>query len=398
MHDATSPHTRPDEITARPDVVGPWGERDRQREGAARPMAATMAYNPRLASFTELVRRRLLHRTGDVLVRVGDRVNADDVVAREMVPGRLRVLDVAKALGVSPGGVAQHLRVQEGQTITMGMELASVHRLRLRVGRLLSPFEGLVVGIREGLLFVRQDPYPRDLLAYVPGEVLEVFPHRGVSIGTTGALVSGIWGSGPDHQGVLVLPVDDPQAPLTWQQVSVRYRGTVLVGGTLQDPRVLYRARQFRVHGIVAGSMNPALRPACERLGLTVIITEGMGQIPMAEPVFELLRSLHGHTALVGGASVNGGPYAVPDATAGPEVIIPQPRFDQVPIHEAPRALAVGMVVRLTRPPYVGTVARVEAIPSTPQLTAVGIPAMGAMVRMPDGQRLFVPLTNLEIL
>ncbi len=387
--------------------------------------AALAAHTPRLASSVDLVRRRLLQRTGDVLVHVGDRVDASDVVAREMLPGRLRVIDVAKALGVSPGAVARYLRVQEGETITGGTELATVRRLGLRVKQLLSPVEGLVIGIRNGLLFVRQEPRPRDLAAYVPGEVLEVFPHRGVSIGTTGAFVGGIWGCGSDHgadysaagysgaeysgagyssagysAGVLVVTVDHPQAPLTWQQVGIRYRGTVLVGGTLQDPRVLYRARQFRVHGIVAGSMHPGLRPVCERLGMTVIITEGMGQIPMAEPVFDLLRSLHGHTALLGGAPGGDGLGAAPDlgSGTGPEVIIPQPRGRQTLVREAPRALEVGMVVRLTRPPHVGTVARVEAVPVTPQLTAVGIPAMGATVRLSNGQRVFVPLVNLEVL
>jgi hypothetical protein len=372
--------------------------------------AAIAAHTPRLASSVDLVRRRLLHRTGDVLVHVGDRVDADEVVAREMLPGRLHAIDVAKALGVSPRAVAKHLCVQEGDTITGGTELATVRRLGLRVKQFLSPVEGLVIGIRNGLLFVRQRPRQRDLTAYVPGEVLEVFPHRGVSIGTTGAFVGGIWGSGPGHgadysgagysAGVLVVTVDHPQAPLTWQQVSIRYRGTVLVGGTLQDPRVLYRARQFRVHGIVAGSMHPGLRPMCERLGLTVIITEGMGQIPMAEPVFDLLRSLHGHMALLGGARGGDGLGAVSDAGSGtgPEVIIPQPRGRQTLVREAPRALEVGMVVRLTRPPHVGTVARVEAVPVTPQLTAVGIPAMGATVRLSNGQRVFVPLVNLEVL
>jgi hypothetical protein len=363
--------------------------------------AAIAAHTPRLASSVDLVRRRLLHRTGDVLVHVGDRVDAHDVVAREMLPGRLRVIDVAKALGVSPGAAAAHLCVHEGETITAGMELASVRRLGIRVKQLLSPVEGLVIGIRAGLLFVRQEPRQRDLTAYVPGEVLEVFPHRGVSIGTTGALVGGIWSSGAEYSaGVLVTTVDHPQAPLTWQQVGIRYRGTVLVGGTLQDPRVLYRARQFRVHGIVVGSMHPGLRPVCERLGLMVIITEGMGRIPMAEPVFGLLRSLHGHMALLGGApggaGLGGGSAA--GNGIGPEVIIPQPRGQQTLVHEAPRALEVGMVVRLTRPPHVGTVARVETVPMTPQLTAVGIPAMGATVRLPNGQRVFVPLVNLEVL
>jgi hypothetical protein len=367
--------------------------------------AAIAAHTPRLASSVDLVRRRLLHRTGDVLVHVGDHVDAEDVVAREMLPGRLHVIDVAKALGVSPRAVAKHLSVQEGETITGGTELATVRWLGLRVKQLLSPVEGLVIGIRNGLLFVRQRPRQRDLTAYVPGEVLEVFPHRGVSIGTTGAFVGGIWGSGPDHgagysAGVLVVTVDHPQAPLTWQQVGIRYRGTVLVGGTLQDPRVLYRARQFRVHGIVVGSMHPGLRPVCERLGLTVIITEGMGQIPMAEPVFDLLRSLHGHMALLGGARGGDGLSTLSDAGSGtgPEVIIPQPRGRQTLVREAPRALEVGMVVRLTRPPHVGTVARVEAVPVTPQLTAVGIPAMGATVRLSNGQRVFVPLVNLEVL
>ncbi|MBC7235795.1 MAG: hypothetical protein H5T69_08135 [Chloroflexi bacterium] len=350
-------------------------------------MTIVPVQNPRFAPSIEIVRRRLLPKPGEVVVRLGDRVNGNDTVARTSLEGHLRVIDVAKELRVDTGSVERHLLVREGQAIAAGEELARVQRGRVSLRRLRSPYAGTVAGIHEGRVFLRQEPRPLELRAYVPGEVIEVFPHRGVSIRAVGALIAGIWASGSDQQGFLLVPVAHHDAPLTWQQVGIRYRGTILVGGTLQDPRVLYRARQFRVHGLLVGSMHPALRPICERLGLTVVIIEGMGQIPMAEPVFRLLQSFHGHPAILGGAPEQGG--------SGPEAFIPDGDTNPTMMRSY-HTIEADMLVRLTRPPFVGLVARVESIPPSPQPTAVGIHAEGAVVRLPDGQRLFVPLANLE--
>jgi len=344
----------------------------------------------RFAPVTQIIRRRLLPSSGEVVVHVGDRVQPDDVVAQATVEGQLAALDVASTLGVSAEAVGRYCQVDLGTEVPAGTLLAS-RRSWLRGCREVSaPFGGVAERVEDGYLFLRQRPQTFALRAAVPGVVVEQYPHRGVAIAVNGALVRGIWGSGDEVQGILATMVASPSEELTWERVGLRYRGTIIVGGILEDPRVLMRARQFRLVGIVVGSMLPNLHGLCQRLGLAVMVTEGMGRIPMAEPVFELLRACHGRSALLAGSESQGG--------TGPELIVPLPMSEasEDQALTVVRPIQVGGRVRLTRAPYVGIVAEVVALPGAPQETVLGTHAEGALVRLPEGRRVFVPFVNME--
>jgi hypothetical protein len=352
-------------------------------------MTSTALRESRLLQVTEIVRRRLLPGSGDVLVSVGDRVQPDDIVAQASVDGQLGVIDLARELGTGVRQALRFLRVSPGQEIEPEELIASRKGFWRQRQEIRAPFAGVVQTVEDGYVFLRQHSQRFDLSAYIPGQVIEQYPHRGVAIGVNGSVVRGIWGSGGEHQGMLATMVAGPDQVLTWERVGLRYRGTILVGGILEDARVLLRARQFRIVGIVTGGILPGLRPLCERLRFPVLVTKGMGRIPMAEPVFELLRSYHGRSAVMAGS---------PQLSAsGPELVIPLPG----PSSDAQALMVVrpierGMRVRLTRAPYLGVVAEVVGLPTMPQQTSIGSFAEGALVRLPEGRRIFVPLVNLE--
>lgn len=344
----------------------------------------------RFSPLSQIVRRRLLPSPGDVLVQVGDRVQADDVVARAMVPGRLLAIDLAQALGVSARSVPRHVLVDEGQTVAVGDALARSRRFRMRVGLVVAPCAGTVQGIADGRIFLRQEPQLLELRAYLSGKVTAEYPHRGVAIRTRGSLVRGIWGCGDESQGLLATLVREPGDALAWEKVGPRYRGAILVGGILENARVLTRAVQFRIRGLVLGSMLPSLRPLCESLSLSVVITEGMGRIPMAGPIYDCLRSHHGSPAVMSGCDRHG--------YGAPEVIVPAATDEEATPLAAPRPIETGAQVRITRPPHLGLVGEVIALPGTPQPIRAGTRAMGARVRLRDGRVVFVPHANLELL
>ena len=353
-------------------------------------MTPTAPHETRFSLLTQIVRRRLLSVPGKVLVRVGDQVQPSDIVAQASVEGQLHAIDLARALNVSVQAVPRFVQVSEGEAVASHTILASMRRFGIRSRQVKAPFAGIVQGFHDGFLFLRQNPPTVSLRAYVPGEVIEEYPHRGVSIRAAGSLIRGIWGSGDERQGILVAMVGEPGEVLTWEKVGLRYRGTILVGGTLQDPRVLLRARQFRLHGLVVGSMLPDLKPVCERIGLPIVITEGMGQIPMAEPVFDLLHSHHGRLAVISGSMAK--------ESSGPEIIVPQHVDTKTTSLAVARPIERGVRVRLTRAPYMGIMGQVEQVSGTPQDTAIGTQAQGAMVRLPDGHTVFVPYVNMEAL
>lgn len=336
-----------------------------------------------------MVRQRLLPLPGDVLVHVGDRVQSNDVVAQAPLEGRLQAIDLAEALGVGVGSVSRRLLVSEGQAVMEGAPLAS--RRQLWVRRVVrSPIAGMVQGIVDGRLVIRQQPEHLRLRAYLPGEIIEIYPHRGVAIRGVGSLIRGVWGCGEEGQGHLLMTASGPADVLTLEKVSLRYRGMILVGGILEDARVLLRARRFRIKGLILGSIVPGLRPLCERYRLPVVITEGVGRIPMAEPIFELLRSHQGKLVVISGAEHDG--------RGTPEVIVPLPDEGQASSLMVVRPIEVGARVRLARPPFVGMIGQVAAMPASPQETLIGTRVAGAEVRLGDGRKVFVPYVNMELL
>jgi len=345
----------------------------------------------RFSPLTQVIHRRLLPLPGEVLVHVGDRVHAQDVVARATVSGEVYSIDLARALNVSLGSVHRYLRVAEGQAVNAGAVLAIARWAWIPYKRVCTPVAGTVLGVAEGRIFLRQESQSLPLLADVPGEIIDQYPHRGVAIRTTGALVRAIWGSGAGREGMLIVATNAPDETLPWERVSFRYRGTIVVGGKVDDARVLYRASHFRLSGLVLGSLAPHLRAICESLSLPVVLTEGMGRVAMAQPIFDLLRSYHGRPAVVVGSGDG--------SRKVPEVIIPLQSQASLEIarFEAVQPIQIGSRVRLTRSPYQGIVGQVVALPPMPQETWIGTWADGAEVRLPGGQKVFVPLVNMEL-
>ena len=69
------------------------------------------SYTPglKVTGSTTLRRERKLPLPGDVLVQVGQRVSASDIVARTQLPGNVQAVNVANLLGVLPEDVEEFL-------------------------------------------------------------------------------------------------------------------------------------------------------------------------------------------------------------------------------------------------------------------------------------------------
>ena len=84
------------------------------------------AYTPGLKVTEELLvkKRRILPLKGDVVVKVGDEVNPDEVVARTHLPGNVVPLNVANKLGLPPEDLELVMVKKEGDEIKEGEPLA----------------------------------------------------------------------------------------------------------------------------------------------------------------------------------------------------------------------------------------------------------------------------------
>lgn len=371
------------------------------------------AYTPglRVSARTMVRRRRMLPLPGQVLVKVGERVEAATVVARADLPGKVHTVNVVNALSLEPSELPNYLLKRVGEAVEVGEPIAENRPLIKWFKRQVpSPVSGTVENISAvtGQVLIREAPIPLELRAYLDGEVAEVLPGEGAVVETTGALLQGIFGIGGETWGELTPAVGSPEEVLSADKILPSQQGKIVIGGSLAHKAVFARARAVGVRGIIVGGLNDAdLREllgydlgvaitGTEQIGFTLIVTEGFGQIAMAKGTFDLLLSLAGHKASISGAT------QIRAGVIRPEIIIStgqvQP-MTQRPIEGWERgSLQVGELIRLIREPYFGWIGRVKALPNDLQTIATEASLRVLEVEFADGTNVVVPRANVELI
>lgn len=333
---------------------------------------------------------RLLPFPGEVLVEPGQRVEPMDVVGRAHIPSRIRILHIAQRLSIAEEDLRKYLlkgagdRVEEGEVIAVvgGWPFRRLYR---------APAEGRIVNEAHGRLLLEISPSTHELRAYLKGVVAQVFPSRGVAIETSGAIMEGVWAIGGDAFGVLKMLGEAPEGKLVLEAIDMGYHGAVVVVESWATKDGLRKAEETGVRGVILGSLPSSLAAFVSSLSFPVMIMEGFGEIPISRPLLSLFQQHAGREACM-----------VSDVSHGmrllrPQVIIPFPRGEEAPIGEAP-ALKEGTLVRLVREPYLGKVGHVASFPLQKRRVEWGVEVEGVEVDLEEGERVFVPLANLELL
>jgi len=345
-------------------------------------------FETRVTPLTTVRRQRILPAPGEVLVRVGQHVEPAQSIAQANLPSDFRILPLARLLGVSPSRVERCLRVSLGDEVQEGQVIAR------RIGRYVeSPIAGVVTASGSGRMLIEAQPTLFELRAYIPGMVSNVLQEYGVVIETAGALVQGIWGAGGESFGVLKCLAESPDEPLQPRAIDPSCQGLILICGLGLNSAALEMAQELQVRGIVTGGLPAELIPQVKRLPFPIVVTEGIGTVPMATPIFRLLATNDGREA-----SISGKVQSRWDVVR-PEVIIPLPADTSAPDHVQPgSSLTVGAHVRGTRAPYMGKAGTIVALPDRARLIDTGARVRGAKVDIGQETPVFIPLANLEIL
>jgi hypothetical protein len=353
-------------------------------------------------------RERRLPLKGEVLVRVGDAVGPDSVVARSELPGNVQTVNLAARLAVDPAQVAGTLLRPLGSVVRAGEAIASARALfGLMKHQVTAPADGTLESVSAvtGQLLLRERPIPVEVNAYVRGNVAEVLAGEGVVVESRGALVQGIFGVGGETFGPVAIATAHPHEPLTAAALGPEHRGAVVVGGSHVAFATVQRARELGVAALVVGGFDDQdLRQLLgrdlgvaitgqEELGLTLVLTEGFGHIAMAGRTWELLRASAGRVASVSGAT------QIRAGVMRPELLIPH----DGPVGTAPAqaegagSLEIGSAVRVIRQPWFGRLGRVAELPS--ELRALETEALVRVLVVEfgdDGTRATVPRANVE--
>lgn len=373
------------------------------------------SYTPGLTvtEATVLRKRRLLPIPGTVTARTGDRVSADTVVAGTELAGKVHVLNVANLLGTAPDEIRDYLLKREGDAVARDEIIAeSKPLIKWFRTEVRSPISGTMdtISTVTGQVLLREPPKALELLAYVDGVVVETLPRQGVTVETAGSLVQGIFGIGGETWGELAVAVQSPEEELTAAHLTPALKGRIVVGGSFVGAEAMRRAKEVGVAALVAGGLHDKdLRgllgydlgvaiTGTERVGFTLVITEGFGIIPMAAKTFRLLKAHAGHKASISGAT------QIRAGVIRPEIIIPQPPSSQKGEGASAKegaersGIQVGDQVRVIRDPLFGRIGQVKALPADLRQIETESHVRVLEVGFPDGSAAVIPRANVEII
>jgi hypothetical protein len=232
-----------------------------------------------------------------------------------------------------------------------------------------------------------------------------VLPSEGAVIEAQAALVQGIFGVGGEARGTIALACRAAEEELHEDLIRPEMKGCVVIGGARMTAASIAKAKSIGVAAIVSGGMDDAdLRDflgydlgvaitGSEKCGLTLILTEGFGEIAMARRTFDLLASHRGREASVNGAT------QIRAGVMRPEIVIPLEGAAATAAESAADTggeLAPGVPVRIIRDPHFGLLGTVAALPSSPALLDSGGKARVLEVALERGGTVTVPRANVE--
>ena len=295
------------------------------------------AYTPglRVAELTVLAKERRLPIKGEVLVKQGDVVTSDTVVARTHLPGNVQLDERREqarrpARGPSDGDAeaGRATSIEKGEAIAETQGFFGLFKSTVR--RALHRHASRASRRSPGRCILREPPIPVEIDAYVDGKVVEDHRGEGVVVETYGSFIQGIFGMGGETTGEITIVVDDAgpaSRPSRSRRIVRRARSSSAARtsrGTL-----CRRPSQVRRAGVVVGGFDdPDLRRLLGYdLGVAITGHEDIGIDPRSDrglrrdrdgpATFELLKSREGRKASINGAT------QIRAGVIRPEIVIP---------------------------------------------------------------------------
>ena len=339
---------------------------------------------------TMIRRARMLPVNGRVLARVGQKVNATDVVADADVSNKHILLNIRRALNLSAfDDFRKVIEHRVGDKVQEGDVIAETSGIFKRV--VYAPAAGQIVSISGGQLLLEVQGEPFKLQAGLNGEVTEVIPEQGVILETHGALIQGVWGNGKINMGMLLNLAQEAGEELTSDRMDVSMRGAVVLGGHCSSAEVFRVGMELPLRGLILGSMSADLVPIARQVDYPVILTEGFGIYPLNNIAYRILTTNERRDVCLNAVEW--------DAYTGdrPEVIIPLPATGNLAPEVA--QFKAGHTVRIKGAPYSKQVVGV-LVEMLPGLTLMpnGLRVPAASVRLENNEEINIPLANLDVL
>lgn len=368
------------------------------------------AYTPglKVAAGTTIRNERRLPIEGEVTVQIGDKIDAQDIVAKAALPGNVQLVNVANLLSIPTEDINDYMLKKEGEPIGENEIIGETKGLfGLFKSQARAPIDGTIESISDvtGQVIIREPPIPVNVMGHIAGSIVEVISDEGAIVETYGTYIQGIFGVGGETVGSLAVIVDAPDIPLTKNLIQPTHRDKILCGGASVGNDAIQEAIRQGVRGIIVGGIHDRdLRAllgydlgvaitGSESLGLTLVVTEGFGEISMAARTFDLLKAQEGMTASINGAT------QIRAGVVRPEIIIPiEAKQETDDTATTGDALDIDAPIRIIREPYFGQLGRVSNLPVELQPLETEAKVRVLEVELENGDKVVLPRANVEII
>lgn len=361
--------------------------------------------------------RRILKGKGTINVSKGREVAPSDIIGISQVSSGFRTIKLAQALEVSGDQAARYLKRPLGQRIYKGELLAQ--KVQLFGGKkiVISPTDAVLdfLNPHTGELRLTFFPKKHELPAGVYGIVDGIDSDRGiVIIRTQASIVYGMFGSGGVRDGILQT-VGKRDELIGKPKVSPDYEGQILLGGSLVFRNAIASAISSGISGIITGGINAGdykgmaggrltfPQKLHSDVGISVIVCEGFGPVPIGEDIYDALTSYNGRFV-----SINGNAGIIYLPSYDESCIVKVRMVELKPFPDNPQdfenndvskvsELRLGLKVRITGNSFAGNIGKISSLDATETVLPSGIQTFMATVET-KRRKIQVPVANLEVI
>lgn len=357
---------------------------------------------------------RVLSGKGTISVSVNQEVKPSDIIGTSNVSAGFRILNLASLLAVNPKDVAKYLKRNLGQRIYKG-ELLAYKPGGIFGGEktIIAPTDGLLdyLNPQSGEMKMTMFPKKSNLPAGVFGIVESVDEERGkVTIIAQSSRIHGMFGSGKLRDGILEI-LGKRESLIVRSFISPKSEGHILVGGSLVYKDAVSDSISCGITGIITGGINAkdyrsmaggriAFPKKLENdIGISVVVTEGFGSIPIGLDIYEILSQYNNRFVSIDGNK------GIIDLPSYDESSMNRARSTKIPpipdggvnLEQASQVVELqpGAYVRVVGNSYSGEQGKIIMIDDSPTLLLSKISSYLATIET-KRRKIKVPVVNLE--
>ncbi|MDO8573770.1 MAG: hypothetical protein Q7R77_03400 [Candidatus Daviesbacteria bacterium] len=354
--------------------------------------------------------KRALDGKGNLNVRIGQQISPDEIIGTAASVVGFRIINLSSELGVSPKEAGKFLVKKLNQRIYTG-ELLALKKGSFLGGKkiITSPSDGILefLNPETGELKLSFLPRKRDLLSGVYGIVDQIDKVRGqVTVRAMVTKVNGVFGTGKQRDGVLHI-LGRKDELINKSAIKAEFGEYVLMGGSLIFKDSISTAISQGIKGIISGGINADDYKAMaggrlvfpkkldNDIGISIVVCEGFGAVPIGDDIFEILSEYEGKFISVDG---NKGIINLPSFSSAS---LNKVETTQLPEIQNDNSLStielkVGLKVRVIGNSYFGEQGKILAINNTSTLLLSGIRTPLVTVET-SRKKIQLPVANLEV-